>query len=97
MYYFTSTGFLITLFGYLSSLDFNNRIEILTLMTKFQGPPIFGGKPEAVPLLPPSRAGPDRWTINPKFLEVLIGIGGVPENFWVSFCAPPNFKSLTAI
>ena len=59
MYYFTSTDFLITLFGYLSSLDFNNRIENLTLMTKFRGPPIFGG-PEAVPLLHPSRAGPEQ-------------------------------------
>ena len=65
IYYFTSTDFLITLFGYLSSLDFNNRIENLTLMTKFRGPPIFGGplfgggEPEAVPLWPPSRSGPE--------------------------------------
>ena len=56
----TSTAFLITLFGFLSSLDFNNRIENLTLMTKNFGGPLFsgGGGPEAVPLLPPSRAGP---------------------------------------
>ena len=64
MYYFTSTDILITLFGYLSSLDFNNRIENLTLMIKFRGAhifgrgPLFGGGTEAVPLLPPSRAGP---------------------------------------
>ena len=65
MYCFTSTDFLITLFGYLSSLDFNNLIENLTLMTKFRGPPfswgprfVGGGGAEAVPLLPPSRAGP---------------------------------------
>ena len=43
MYYFTSTDFLITLFGYLSSLDFNNRIENLTLMKKFRGGPLFSG------------------------------------------------------
>ena len=59
MYYFTSTDFLITLFGYISSLDFNNRIENLTLMTKFRDAPLFSGGPEAVPLLPPSRAGPE--------------------------------------
>ena len=64
MYYFTSTDFVITLFGFLSSLDFNNRIENLTLMTKFRGAPyfrggpLFSGGPEAVPLLLPSRAGP---------------------------------------
>ena len=57
MYYFTSTDFLITLFGYHSSLDFYNRIENLTRMTKFRGPPMGGGA-EAVPLMPPSRAGP---------------------------------------
>ena len=43
MHYFISSDFLITLFGFLSSLAFNNRIENLTLITKFQGPPIFGG------------------------------------------------------
>ena len=43
MYYFTSTDFLITLFGYHSSLDFYNRIENLTRMTKFRGPPMGGG------------------------------------------------------
>ena len=65
MYYFTSTDFLITLFGYLSSLDFNNRIENLTLRIKFRMPPIFGGggayfrgASEAVPLLPPSGTRP---------------------------------------
>ena len=70
MYFFTSSDFLITLFGFISSLAFNNRIENLILMTKFRGGPTFGGGayfplfsgeggPEAVPLLPPSRAGPD--------------------------------------
>ena len=43
MYYFTSADVLITLFGYLSSLDFNNRIENLNLMTKFWGPLFSGG------------------------------------------------------
>ena len=43
MYYFTSTDFLITLFGYLSSFNFNNRVENLTLMTKFRGPLFSGG------------------------------------------------------
>ena len=65
MHYSIITDFSITLFGFLSSLAFNNRIENLTLITKFRGAPIFrgghiclGGGPEAVPLLPPSRAGP---------------------------------------
>ena len=67
MYFFTSSDFLITLFGFIYSLAFNNRIENLILMTNFRGallsggPPIFPyfrGGPEAVPLLPPSRAGP---------------------------------------
>ena len=66
MYYFTSTGFLITLFGFLSSLSFNIRIENLKLLTKFRGDPYFRGDPifgdpQAVPLLPPSRAGPAIW------------------------------------
>ena len=43
MYYFTSTDFLITLFGFLSCLDFNNRFGNLTLMTKFRGAPYFRG------------------------------------------------------
>ena len=71
MHYSISTDFSITLFGFLSSLDFNNRIENLTLITKFRAPvffgglyfsgnPYFSGGPEAVPLLPPSRAGPAR-------------------------------------
>ena len=72
MYFFTSSDFLITLFGFISSLAFNNRIENLILMTKFRGPPLLsgaplfsgGGGPEAVPLLPPSRAGPDPQTIS---------------------------------
>ena len=59
-----STDFSITLFGFLSSLAFNNRIENLTLITKFGGPyflkgPLYFVGPEAVPLLPPSRAGPE--------------------------------------
>ena len=45
MYYFTSIDFLITLFGYLSSLDFNNQIENLTLLSKFSGAPYFQGGP----------------------------------------------------
>ena len=59
MHYSISTDFLITLFGFLSSLGFNNRIENLTLITKFRWAPFFGGGwgPEAVPLLSPSRAG----------------------------------------
>ena len=36
------TVFSITLFGFLSSLAFNNRIENLTLIPKFRGPLIFG-------------------------------------------------------
>ena len=73
---FTSTNFFVTLFGFLSSLDFNNRIENLTLMTKFRGAPYFqrrplgGGVPEAVPLLPPSRAGPD-WNTVHRLVESL--------------------------
>ena len=70
MHYSISTDFSITLFGFLSSLAFNNRIENLTLITKFRGPlfsggPLFfgGGGPEAVPLLPPSRAGPGAYTV----------------------------------
>ena len=55
MHYFISTDFSITLFGFLSSLAFNNRIENLTLITKL---PLFSGGPEAVPLLPAGRAGP---------------------------------------
>ena len=43
MHYSISTEFSITLFGFLSSLAFNNRIENLSLITKFRGPPIFGG------------------------------------------------------
>ena len=45
MYYFTSTYFMIfiTLFGFLSSLNFNKRIENLTLLTKFRGAPYFRG------------------------------------------------------
>ena len=59
MHYSISTDFSITLFGFLSSLAFNNRIEKLTLITKFRGPPIFGGGgPDAVLLLPEDRAGP---------------------------------------
>ena len=41
MYFFTSSDFVITLFGFISSLAFNNRIENLILMTKFRGAPIF--------------------------------------------------------
>ena len=37
MHYFTSTDYSITLFGFLYSLAFNNRIENLTLITKFRG------------------------------------------------------------
>ena len=43
MYYFTSTDFLIILFGFLSSLDFNNRIQNFTLISKFRGAPYFRG------------------------------------------------------
>ena len=43
MHYTISTEFSITLFGFLLSLVFNNRIENLTLITKFRGAPIFGG------------------------------------------------------
>ena len=57
MHYSISTDNSITLFGFLSSLAFNNRIENLTLITNFRGP-LFSGGPEAVPLLPPGRAGP---------------------------------------
>ena len=59
MHYYTSTDFSITLFGFLSYLAFNNRIENLILITKFRGP-LFsgGGGPEAVALVPPGRAGP---------------------------------------
>ena len=59
MHYSTRALFLITLFGFLSSLAFNNRIENLTLISNktFLRAPIFGG-PEAVPLLPAGRAGP---------------------------------------
>ena len=59
-----STAFSITLFGFLSSLAFNNRIENLTLIPKFRGGPyfrgrgLFSGGPEAVPLLSAGRAGP---------------------------------------
>ena len=72
MYFLSSSDFLITLFGFISSLAFNNRIENLILMTKFRGPPTFGGPlfsggPEAVPLLPPSRAGPASYFI--KYFE----------------------------
>ena len=57
--YIISTDFSITLFGFLFSLAFNNRIENLTLMTKFRGPPIGGGGgPETMPLLPAGGAGP---------------------------------------
>ena len=76
MYFFTSSDFLITLFGFISSLAFNNRIENLILMTKFRGGPYFQGGgtifpyfrggPEAVPLLPPSPAG-----LIDKILEIL--------------------------
>ena len=59
MHYFISTELSITLFGFLSSLAFNNRIENLTLITKFRwAPPLFSGDPEAVPVLPAGRAGP---------------------------------------
>ena len=37
MHYFISTEFSITLFGFLSFLASNNRIENLTLITKFRG------------------------------------------------------------
>ena len=37
MQYSISTEFSITLFGFLSSLAFNNRIENLTLITEFRG------------------------------------------------------------
>ena len=52
----------ITLFGFLSSLAFNNRIEKFNTNNKISGGPYFQGGPgpEAVPLLPPSRAGPAR-------------------------------------
>ena len=68
MHYSTSAVFSITLFGFLCSLVFNNRIENLTLISNniisggplfSEGPPIFGGGPEAVPLLPAGRAGPE--------------------------------------
>ena len=51
----------ITLFGFLSSLAFNNRIEKFNTNNKISGGPYFQGGPgpEAVPLLPPSRAGPE--------------------------------------
>ena len=57
MHYTISTEFLITLFGFLFSLAFNNRIENLTLITKFRGP-LFSGGLETVPLLSAGRAGP---------------------------------------
>ena len=63
MHYSTSAVFSITLFVFLCSLVFNNRIENLTLISnnKISGAPYFrgGGGPEAVPLLPAGRAGPD--------------------------------------
>ena len=45
MHYSTSAIFSITLFGFLSSLAFNNRIENLTLISnnKISGAPIFKG------------------------------------------------------
>ena len=64
MNYSISTDFSITSFGFLFSLACDNRIENLTLMTKFRGAPYlrggpyFRGDPEAVPLLPAGRAGP---------------------------------------
>ena len=63
MHYSTNAVFSIALFGFLSSLVFNNRIENLTLISnnKISGAPYFrGGGAEAVPLLPAGRAGPDR-------------------------------------
>ena len=77
MYYFTSADVLITLFGYLSSLDFNNRIENLNLMTKFWGPLFSGGGEawgSASSLLPPSRAGPANNHSDLEFLHTNIWV-----------------------
>ena len=62
MHYSTSTYFSITLLDFLSSLAFNNRIDNLTLITKFREPLFSGGGAEAVPLLPAGRAGPGSGT-----------------------------------
>ena len=59
MYFFTSSDFLIALFGFISSLAFNNRIENLILMSNdkisgHRGAPTFGGPP----IFPYFRGGP---------------------------------------
>ena len=73
MHYTISTEFSITLYGFLFSLAFNNRIENLTLITKFWGP-LFSGGPEAVPLLPAGRADPGTVYLIKLYNKVFISV-----------------------
>ena len=95
-----STDFSITLFGFLSSLALNNRIENLTLMIKFRGGALFSGGPKAVPLLPqaqrPQLAGgawaPSLFVFYNKSIDSLILIDKILLLYYITFIChwPPN-------